>query len=120
MTIFKQIAIAFGVAVVLAVASYGPGSAVLHPAGTRAQATVAIETGDDYYLPVQVTVHSGDTVTWSNVGGSAHTVSAVDGSWGTDDLEPDATYSFTFIQPGTYQYRCLLHADHAPGTIVVQ
>jgi plastocyanin len=80
-----------------------------------------VETGDDYYSPVQLTIHAGDTVTWTNVGGAAHTVSPSDGSsWGTDDLEPAASYSFTFTQSGTYQYRCLLHSDHAPGTIVVQ
>jgi plastocyanin len=117
---FRQLAGALGIAAMLALVAYGPGSVLLHPHGTSAQATVPVETGDDYYAPVQVTVHAGDTVTWTNVGGAAHTITSSDGSWGTDDLEPDSTYSFTFTQAGTYQYRCVLHSDHAPGTIVVQ
>jgi plastocyanin len=117
---FRQVTGALGIAMVLALVGYGPGSALLHPRSTNAQSATAVETGDDYYSPTLLTIKVGDTVTWTNVGGTAHTITSQDGSWGTDDLEPDSTYSFTFSQAGTYQYRCLLHADHAPGTVVVQ
>jgi plastocyanin len=120
MRFFRKFAEALGIAAMLALVAYGPAGGLLHTRGTNAQTTAAVETGDDYYSPAQVTVHAGDTVTWSNVGGAAHTITSSDGSWGTDDLEPNASYSFTFTQPGTYQYRCVLHADHAPGTIIVQ
>jgi plastocyanin len=121
MRTIRRFAAALGITAILALVAYGPGDILLHSRGANAQATIAVETGDDYFSPVQMTIHAGDTVTWTNVGGAAHTITPADGSsWGTDDLEPGATYSFTFAQAGTYQYKCLLHADHAPGSILVQ
>ena len=110
-----------GIAVALVAASLGPDTAVIRSeAGHASTAIVAIETGDNYFSPLQITVGAGDTVVWTNIGADSHTITPADGSWGTDDIEPGATYSYTFTQPGVYPYVCLIHINHHQGTITVQ
>jgi plastocyanin len=94
------------------------------PAGLRLPlasvfAATAVDTGENYYAPANLTIHAGDTVTWTNSGSEVHTVTADDNSWGTEDLEPGQSYSFTFATPGTYSYSCILH-DGQTGIITVQ
>jgi plastocyanin len=108
-------------AAVLAVAlllAAGPAGAWL-PSMARVFAAQSVDTGDYYFAPANVTISVGDTVTWANSGGEAHTVTSDDGSWGTDDLEPGQSYSHTFTRPGTYSYTCVIH-DGQTGTITVQ
>jgi plastocyanin len=57
-------------------------------------------------------------VTWSNAGEDAHTVTALDGSFDSFELQPSEGYSWYFDQPGTFEYFCLLH-DWMTATIVV-
>jgi plastocyanin len=95
----------------------GPGGSRLPLA--RVFAATAVDTGENYYTPANVTIHPGDTVTWTNSGKEAHTVTADDDSWGTDDLEPGQSFSQTFTTPGTYSYSCILH-DNQTGVITVQ
>jgi plastocyanin len=98
-----------GLAAPLAVAS--PASA-----GAPAQAgtTVKIDTGDNFFKPKTVTIEVGTTVKWTNTGRSVHSVTPNKGhKFGEDTLRPDADYSFTFNEPGTYPYYCTFHG--APG-----
>ena len=39
--------------------------------------------------------------------------------WDSGDMAPNATFSTTFAQPGTYAYHCTIH-PFIRGTIVVQ
>ena len=48
----------------------------------------------------------------------AHTVTAVDGSFDSGNLDPSEGFSWFFDQPGTFPYTCSLHA-WMTGTIVV-
>lgn len=70
------------------------------------------------YAPVTRKVAPGTWVTWSNNGQDAHTVTAVDGSFDSANLDPSEGFSWYFDQPGTFQYTCSLHA-WMTGTIVV-
>ncbi|HTE85049.1 MAG TPA: cupredoxin domain-containing protein [Dehalococcoidia bacterium] len=118
---FKVLLGSFGIALALVAVGLGPDSAVIRSeAGHASTSIVAIETGDNYFSPLQITVSAGDTVVWTNIGADSHTITSGDGSWGTDDIEPGATYSYTFTQPGTYPYVCLIHINHHQGTITVQ
>jgi plastocyanin len=98
----------------------GPG------AGPASAATVDVTMGtDNRYLPPVVTVTAGDTVKWTHVGGTAHTVTFADGSPGSPDpmLPPPGTNTFsrTFPAPGTFQYSCRYHgAVGMTGQVVVQ
>ncbi len=71
------------------------------------------------YSPSPYTVKAGSTVTWANKDTSAHTVTSVGSNTIDSGVIPaGGTYSFTFTQPGTYQYYCTIH-PWMKGTIVV-
>jgi plastocyanin len=70
---------------------------------------------NECFIPVDVTVKVGDTVTWSNDDSAAHTVTsgtAADGPDGKFDSSlfmADTTFSYTFDQAGEYNYYCMVH-----------
>lgn len=70
------------------------------------------------YAPAVSKVAAGTWVTWSNNGQDAHTVTAVDGSFDSQNLDPSEGFSWFFDQPGTFQYVCALH-PWMTGKIVV-
>ena len=71
------------------------------------------------YDPAEVTVTLGSTITWTNMGAVAHTVTADDGtSFDSDSLDPQATFIFTPASVGTFTYRCSFH-PWMTGTITV-
>jgi plastocyanin len=61
------------------------------------------------YAPGTRKIAPGSWVTWSNNGQDAHTVTAVDGSFDSGNLDPSEGFSWFFDQPGTFQYICALH-----------
>ncbi len=73
-------------------------------------------TAKNCYNPDVVTVAPGDTVTWTNADSVSHTVTSgnpSDNQTGTifdsSLIRPSTTYSFTFKDPGTYNYFCQVH-----------
>jgi len=78
-------------------------------------------TSSKGYLPDVVTVVIGvnNTVTWANDDSAPHTVTADDGSFNSDNLAPNATFSFTFTAVGTYKYHCAYH-PWMTGTVIVR
>ena len=58
-----------------------------------------------------LTVAAGTTVTWRNQGVAIHTTTSDDDLWGSDVLRSGQTFSFTFSQPGTFDYFCAIHPD---------
>ena len=58
---------------------------------------------DNSYSPASITIQQGDTVTWTNYGSVAHTVTA-DSGFFQGNLAPGASFSFPFDNPGTYAY----------------
>jgi len=79
-------------------------------------ATHAVEIGDGFFSPASLTVSVGDTVTWTNVDDSPHTVTA--DAFDSDNLDSGGTYSFTFTETGAFGYVCNYH-DEMVGTITV-
>ena len=72
------------------------------------------------FLPGDITVKKGTTVTWTNNDSTTHTVSESDGKKGPDsgNLNPGDKYDFTFNEVGTFKYRCNIHPDML-GTVKV-
>jgi plastocyanin len=70
------------------------------------------------YAPTIQKIEPGTWVTWSNSGEDSHTVTAVDGSFDSGNLDPSEGFSWYFDQPGTFTYVCALHS-WMTGTIVV-
>ncbi len=73
------------------------------------------------YHPADHTVSVGETVQWENstIDETAHTVTGLDGSFGSDPLDPGGTFSHTFTAPGRYEYACALHPEQMRGVVEV-
>jgi plastocyanin len=87
------------------------------PAGAAQPNSVAI--ADFQFTPADITVKVGDTVTWTNNGPSAHTVTADDGSFDSGSLAQGKTFSHTFQTAGTFSYICTIH-PFMKAQVVVQ
>jgi plastocyanin len=95
------------------------------------------------FVPREIVVQAGDTVTWVNDTGEVHTVTARQGSvpegasyfasGGASDeaaaredpsagfIAPDESFEFTFEEPGSYEYFCIPHeSSPMTGTVVVE
>ena len=73
------------------------------------------ETTNECFIPSEVTINVGETVTWSNDDSAAHTVTSgtpTDGPDGTFDSSlfmAGTTFSHTFDNAGEYNYFCMVH-----------
>ena len=94
--------------------SPGRRSRAAHVAGDDPSDTIS----DFKFTPATITIHAGDTITWTNVGPTEHTATANNGSFNTGILKKGQSASHTFTQPGTYAYICTIH-PFMHGTIVV-
>ena len=63
------------------------------------------------YWPSSVTVVLGvnNTVRWINLDDHMHTVTALDWSFYSQELNLYDSFTFVFTEPGEYRYRCLPH-----------
>jgi plastocyanin len=77
------------------------------PAGNTQ--TVAMK--DFEFIPKELTVTVGTTVTWVNEGKKKHSATADDESFDTSLFDPGQSKSITFDKPGTFAYYCQLHGD---------
>jgi len=76
------------------------------------------------FLPSEVTVGVGETVTWSNDGSVIHTITSGNPEDGPDDVFDSSiimsgdTFSHTFTEAGQYDYFCMIH-PWMQGTVLV-
>jgi plastocyanin len=96
---------------------HASGAVPVPPAGLAAAGRIPIQ--QYAFLPNEVTVPAGTTVTWSNEDETVHTVTAADKSWDSGRLPIGGTFSQTFTEPGTYGFLCSIHSA-MKGTITVQ
>ena len=62
------------------------------------------------FVPADLSVPTGTTVTWTNHDDVAHTVSSDDGStFDSGALGQGLTFQFTAGPPGTHTYFCRIH-----------
>jgi plastocyanin len=112
-----------GVVIIIVVAVLGLylGGYLGGGGGTTAQITIADDSvcttnsAACHFSPVSWpdsshTVHTGDTVTWKNNGGVAHTVTFTSSASPLDQtILAGKTGSVTFSATGTFQYKCTIH-----------
>lgn len=102
---------------------------MLWPGATAIGAGPTVNTSggdsDPRFVPDQVTIAVGDSVTWNNADLGNHNVVAVNGSFkgGGNPLTHDPapgpwTFTHQFNQPGTFKYYCSQHSDHGNGGMV--
>ncbi len=107
----RSVLLVFFVAAAMAIA-------VAQSSSTAPQTTV-VHIASFSFHPDNLTVHTGDTVTFQNDDGVAHTVTADDKSFDSSNLDPKAKFSHTFASAGTFKYSCSYH-PMMKGTIVVK
>jgi len=107
----------FAIAVMAAASACGSDSTGPAAGGTPVH-TNQVSIGNDFYSAPNIVVAAGTTVTWTwNSGSTEHNVTFSDASSG--DKSGGGTYSLEFDAPGTYTYRCTLHAGMT-GSVLVQ
>lgn len=70
------------------------------------------------FIPVNVTVTKGATVTWTNTDSAPHTVTSDGGAFSSSTLADGGTFSHRFTTTGTFVYHCAVHPSMA-GTVIV-
>ena len=91
------------------------------PEGT---ALPGCEVDDACFVPADVVINVGDTVSWINSDTAAHTItsgSATDGPTGIFDsslVMVGAGFEYTFEEAGTIEYFCMVH-PWMEGTVTV-
>jgi plastocyanin len=107
------------------VACFGAGALVMSTSSAFAQSTMtSINIVEPKlqskwgFAPGTQKIQAGTWVTWSNAGQDPHTVTAVDGSFDSGNLDPSEGFSWFFADPGTFQYTCTLH-PWMTGKIIV-
>jgi plastocyanin len=78
--------------------------------------SVSIQNGG--YSPASVSIHVGDTITWTNADDQDHTVIAQDGSFNSGNIGSGRSFSHTFTTAGTIAYYCKYH-PRMKGVVVV-
>ena len=88
-------------------------------AGAALAADRSVTISGFAFGPSSVTVTAGDTVTWTNQDGVAHTATAGDVSFDPGNIAGGATATVTFSTAGTFAYACKIHPAMT-GTVVVE
>jgi amicyanin len=93
-------------------------AATLFAGAARAE-DPTVEIDGFAFSPPSLTVKAGTTVTWRNKDDIPHTVASSTRLFKSKALDTDDSYSFTFNDPGSYEYFCTLH-PHMTAKIVVE
>ena len=73
------------------------------------------EETNSCYIPYELTISSGSTVTWINIDNAAHTVTSgtpnggPDGLFDSSIIAMNAEFSYEFSESGIYDYYCIVH-----------
>jgi len=101
-----------------------PTAVYMPPDISPNQTEVEVNIFGKNYIPASINVPIGATVTWTNLDTEVHNVTSgnIIGSdiklFASGTLDPDASFSYTFSQPGTfYYYRESHSADEIPTEI---
>ena len=84
----------------------------------QASDVIKISIANFAFGPAAITIHPGDTVTWSNNDGSAHTITFKDGSGGSQAIQPGESFTRKFDKAGNFDYFCSFH-PYMTGKVTV-
>ena len=71
------------------------------------------------FVPADITVALGTTVTWTNTDQFTHSVRLVDDGGDVLVIRPGESVSHTFEEPGLRHYDCSFHPHDMKGTVLV-
>jgi plastocyanin len=91
----------------------GCGGPVTEESGTE------VEIKEFCFTPTILRAEPGDTITFTNLDRSPHTVLGANGTWGSyDALKRNVEATYEFAEPGVYPYVCTWHVGMV-GVVVV-
>ena len=93
--------------------------------GALGQTKHTVNIRDNRFDPSTITINVGDIVEWVNLGTMIHTATSgsncqPSGPFNSGNLNPNATFSFTFTTAGAVSYFCIPHCGEMAGIITVQ
>lgn len=88
----------------LAAVTVDAGCAYAQPAAAN-----SIEIKNFSFVPMNLVVTAGTSVTWKNLDGEPHTVTSTDMLFRSGALDQNDTFTFEFSKPGVYKYVCSIH-----------
>lgn len=92
---------------------------MLSAASAQTAPTVSINIQNFAFSPATVTVTVGTKVSWTNKDVVEHTVTADKGSFKSDLIAENKTFTYTFNQPGTFSYHCEPHPFMTAQIVVI-
>jgi plastocyanin len=81
-----------------------------------------ISIGDNFFEPQSASVRAGTTITWTNDGQVAHTVTKTEGpgeQFDSGSVEPGGDFETEVTEAGTIEYVCTIHPGQM-GTLKVE
>lgn len=89
------------------------------PNNAAANPVVTVGMDHNTFIPAEITVAPGTTVTWVNNEAMPHTVVDQNKGFRSKMLAKEATFSFTFTTAGDYDYLCSIHPN-MKGKVIVK
>jgi amicyanin len=89
------------------------------PNNAAASPAVTVSMDHSTFIPSEITIAPGTTVTWVNVETMPHTVVDLNKAFRSKTLVKDGTFSFTFTTAGDYDYQCSIHPN-MKGKVIVK
>jgi plastocyanin len=71
------------------------------------------------FVPADLSIPLGSTVTWSDDGNLPHASTADSGLWDSGTINPGSSFSYTFTTSGVFEYHCEFHPTLMQGTVTV-
>jgi amicyanin len=88
------------------------------PNNAAAKPVATVGMDHSAFIPSEITVAPGTTVTWVNNEAMPHTVVDQNKGFRSKMLAKDARFSFTFTAAGDYDYLCSIHPN-MKGKVIV-
>ena len=113
-----RFAVAFLVLLLAAACGSGdyaaPPTSSPSPVPSGSPSSVSIQRGaealaDRAYLPAELIIVAGTTVTWTNTDSVSHTTTSDRPGWNSGTVAPGGQFSTSFQTPGTFPYHCSIH-----------
>lgn len=94
------------------------------PAPGAPSSSVVIPVGAEFlgaraFMPADLDITVGTTVTWMNTDSTSHTSTSDGAGWNSGTVAPGRQFSFVFQTAGTFPYHCTIHPGMM-GTVVVR
>lgn len=90
------------------------------PTPSEPVATDRVDLPPSYrFVPADIVVADGTTVTWTNNDNFTHSVRLVDDGGEVMVIAPGESVTHTFTGPGVHAYDCSFHAQDMRGTVTV-